>query len=83
MVTIAPVTFGVRQIVMRRRRLVLVLDYLLVHRLNEILTADAAIKLSPEQSILKYQFGQAIKVTKADFKRIFQAFFTAIERKFL
>ena len=71
--------------------MVLVLDYLFVHRLrtvegkdgnplNEVrvmcdsmllhgntLTADKAIKLTPENSVLKYQFGETIELFAAGF----------------
>jgi hypothetical protein len=86
--------------------MVLVLDYLFVHRLrtidgkdgnplnevrvicdsilqhNGVLTADKSIKLLPGKSVLKYQFGEPIKLNEADFERIFQAFFAEIENKF-
>ena len=43
---------------------------------------DKSIKLSPEKSVLKHQFGDEIKLTEADFLRISEAFFEEIERKF-
>lgn len=43
---------------------------------------DKSIKLSPEKSVLKHQFGDEIKLTEADFSRISEAFFEEMERKF-
>ena len=43
---------------------------------------DKSMKLSPEKSILKHQFGDEIKLTEADFSRISEAFFEEMERKF-
>ena len=43
---------------------------------------DKSIKLSPDKSVLKHQFGDEIKLTEADFLRISEAFFEEIERKF-
>lgn len=42
-----------------------------------------ALKLSPEKSILKYRPGDQITLTEADFRRLSEAFFTAIEQRFL
>ncbi|HLG12719.1 MAG TPA: hypothetical protein VI876_13250, partial [Dehalococcoidia bacterium] len=50
---------------------------------RNVMTADESIKLSPEKSVLQYQFGEAIKLNEAAFILIFQAFFTEIERKFV
>ena len=50
---------------------------------RNVMTADKSIKLSPEKSVLQYQFGEAIKLNEAAFILIFQAFFTEIERKFV
>ena len=43
---------------------------------------DKSIKLSPDKSVLKRQFGDEIKLTEADFLRISEAFFGEMERKF-
>jgi hypothetical protein len=43
---------------------------------------DKSIKLFPEKSVLKRQFGDEIKLTEADFVRISEAFFGEMERKF-
>jgi len=50
---------------------------------RNVMTADKSIKLSPEKSVLQYQFGETIKLNEAAFILIFQAFFTEIERKFV
>ena len=87
--------------------MVLVLDYLFVHRLrtmegkdgnplNEVrvmcdsmvlnggtMSADRSIKLIPAKSVLKVQFGETIKLTEADFLRLYQACFAEIESKYL
>jgi hypothetical protein len=86
--------------------MVLLLDYLFVHRLrtvegkdgnpmnevrvlcnsmlnnDNVFTADNSIKLKPEKSVLKYQFGDEIKVTEEDFLRIRDAYFAEVESKF-
>jgi hypothetical protein len=43
---------------------------------------DKSIKLSPENSVLKRQFGDEIKLTEADFSRISDAFFEEMDRRF-
>lgn len=50
---------------------------------NNIVSADSSIKLSPAKSILKYQFGDEIRVNEVNFLRICQEFFAEIERKYL
>ena len=47
------------------------------------MSADRSIKLLPAKSVLKVQFGETIKLTEADFLRIYTAFFAEIERKYL
>jgi len=48
-----------------------------------VLTADKTIKYNPAKSILKLQIGDGIKLNEPDFVRLFRAFFTEIETKFL
>ncbi len=43
---------------------------------------DKSIKLSPEESVLKHQLGDEIKLTESDFVRLSEAFFEEIQRKF-
>ena len=47
-----------------------------------IMTADKGIKLIPEQSVLKIEYGTKIKVTEADFGRLADAYFAEVEKKF-
>ena len=49
---------------------------------NELMTLDSAIKLTPAKSILKYEEGDKIRLTAADFLLISKAFFSEIEKKF-
>ncbi len=49
---------------------------------NSKMMADKGIKLSPAKSILKYQIGDEIRLSEADFLRLSKAFFTEIESKF-
>jgi hypothetical protein len=46
------------------------------------MTADKTIKLLPEKSLLGYEYGSQIEVTRADFQRLSDAYFAAIEDKF-
>ncbi|MFN2607344.1 MAG: hypothetical protein ABR511_05535 [Acidimicrobiales bacterium] len=48
-----------------------------------VLRGNNVVKLVPEQSVLKLQIGDPIRVTAGDFERLAAAFFTEIERKFL
>jgi hypothetical protein len=87
--------------------MVLVLDYLFVHRsralekkdgnaLNEVrvvcnsltqnhglMCADNSIKLDPARSILKFQFGDEIRLNESDFRLLSDAFFAELERKYM
>ena len=47
-----------------------------------VFTAEKSIKLVPEQSVLGYEFGDAIALDEEQFTRIADAFFAEIERKF-
>lgn len=50
---------------------------------GNVLTADKAIKLPPEKSVLGLREGDEISLTQADFLRLSEAFFAEIERKFV
>jgi hypothetical protein len=50
---------------------------------NGILQASTVLKLIPEQSVLKLQFGDPIRLTAEEFERLAAAFFAEIELKFL
>ena len=47
-----------------------------------IMLADKTIKMQPESSVLKYEPGDAVQVSKADFARLAEAYFAEIERRF-
>jgi hypothetical protein len=47
-----------------------------------VLTAEKSIKLSPERSVLAYELGSPIALTKQDFDRVSAAFFTELERRY-
>ena len=49
---------------------------------NSKLMADKGIRLLPAKSILKIQVGDEIRLSKADFTRLADAFFAEIEVKF-
>src|SRR6266536_6359 len=48
-----------------------------------ILRGSNAIKLVPEQSVVKLQIGDHIRLTAEEFERLSGAFFADLERKFL
>jgi hypothetical protein len=50
---------------------------------NGVLRASTVIKLIPEHSVVKLQFGEPIRLTAAQFERLSDAFFAELERKFL
>ncbi len=50
---------------------------------NNILTADNTIKYKPENSIVKYQPGDEIKLKQEDFLKLSKVFFAEIESKYL
>lgn len=58
----------------------LICEGLLYHQSR--MSADKSIKLDPARSILKYQVGEEIKLTQADFMRLAEAFFVEIESKY-
>lgn len=50
---------------------------------NNIMTADNSIKLRADNSVLKYEVGDEIKLSEAEFVALSTAFFEEIERKYL
>lgn len=50
---------------------------------GEIFTADKSVKIRSELSVLKYQFGDRIAISKANFINLSDAFFDEIERRYV
>jgi hypothetical protein len=50
---------------------------------NNKMCADKTIKFNPAKSVLKYQVGDEIKLNKAGFLQLSNAFFAEIESKYL
>ena len=50
---------------------------------NNKMCADKTIKFNPAKSVLKYQVGDEIKLNKAGFFQLSNAFFAEIESKYL
>jgi hypothetical protein len=50
---------------------------------DDVMTADKSIKLSPDGSVVKVQFGERIALTEGDFSRLSAAFFSELESKYL
>jgi hypothetical protein len=48
-----------------------------------VLRGNNVIKLIPDQSVLKLNIGDRIRLSAAQFQRLSKAFFTEIESKFL
>jgi hypothetical protein len=48
-----------------------------------VLRTNNVIKYVPEQTVVKLQAGDKIKLTQSDFERLSAAFFAELERKFL
>jgi hypothetical protein len=48
-----------------------------------VLRGNNVIKLIPEQSVLKLNIGDGIRLSAAQFERLATAFFAEIERRFL
>ena len=48
-----------------------------------VLEGNNVIKYIPDQSVVKLKIGDKIRLTAEDFKRLSDAFFTELERKFL
>src|SRR6266699_6258698 len=45
-------------------------------------SAVSGLKLPPEKSLLKIQVGDEVRLTEADFVRLYKAFFAEIEKKY-
>jgi hypothetical protein len=50
---------------------------------NGILRESTVIKLIPDQSVVRLQFGDSIRLTAEEFERLSSAFFTEMEQRFL
>ena len=48
-----------------------------------VLRAHNVIKYDPDESVVKLQVGDQIKLTQSDFERLSSAFFAELERRFL
>ena len=48
-----------------------------------VLRANNVITYDPDESVVKLQIGDPIKLTESDFERLSSAFFAELERKFL
>ncbi len=49
---------------------------------GNVLAADKTIKYRPEQSVLKLELGDEIRLDLAGFTQLFHAYFSEIELKF-
>lgn len=49
---------------------------------NGLMGSEKSIKMNSTQSVLKYQVGDEIRVTEADYAALSKAFFAEIETKF-
>ncbi len=47
-----------------------------------VMTAEKAIKMKPAQTVLKIEFGDAIAISRDDFARLSDAFFTDVESRY-
>ena len=45
-------------------------------------SAISSLKLPPDRSVLKFSPGDQVKLTEADFVRLFKAFFAEVEKRF-
>jgi hypothetical protein len=50
---------------------------------DDIFRQNSAIKLIPDESVAKVQFGERIQLTSGEFERLAAAFFTDLRRKFV
>ena len=48
-----------------------------------VFTESTVIKMVPDQSVVKLQFGDPVRLTEDQFERLSRAFFAELERKFL
>ena len=54
-----------------------------IMKYDSILSADNSIKYDPVKSVLKYKFGEEIKLNKTNFLLLYTAYFADIEKKYL
>jgi hypothetical protein len=50
---------------------------------GDVLAGDSTISLRPARSVLGYRVGDAIRVNEAEFRRLSEAYFVEIERRFV
>ena len=50
---------------------------------KDVVLADKSIKMDPAKSVLGFRAGDDIGLTEAEFLRLFEAFFSEIEAKYL
>ena len=48
-----------------------------------VVAAEKTIKLNPETSVLGHRVGDEVRLSASDFRRLSDAFFLEIERKFV
>jgi hypothetical protein len=50
---------------------------------GNVFSTDKTIKFKPENSVLKLKFGDEVRLDPGEFRRLFEAYFAEIEKKFL